>query len=849
MLCAAGKDGTMFFFETAHDKYDWLDPICMIQLEAEINDFTWHNNSNKILVACKNGRVYEVDRPDKTKLDVKESYLVELNYRYWQIKMMEFQMKKNQKKDEAELEKIKRMRLRGELPMEEEEEEDEDWDPESIFTVRYTMDDSGKFIVTSGGLFIGYYYICQFGNERPLKAIDMPKGVECTYFDYSYTGDFIMAGGNNGSCYIWSSENDKKYIEIKTHDAHRGSIRSVKMNPKENYVLSVGKDGLLNVQNINREAIKMYAQSLIPGEDVQFINEMDGFETMETDQKIKAREDASEDITDPDAHSIQEQKLRTEEYWRIKKTEERKAEIRNKVSLLREEFEKLVNINMNEDEWIRLTEEDFNIDPEYFEMLAKSNNGKKEITKKEVAWGIEYRRVALEKLREVFFNNLEYNRFTVKAIKTDSFVSTFRVKKMSDFLEENVRRFKEMIEKEYHPQSGSDDDLQSIGSSQRDEEIKRDGGSPAKTNTFQNQNNQNKKKKTEAEQKREERTKAREERKRELDKHEKEEGKFSQEDPADLEKLEVAKNTYGDYKLKMSAEYIVPERERVNAEKKRQQMILLENSIFNLKVDFNKNLEELKFKRKTEIIELAKQSNKRILEINKELEIEEELFYPQIDETLEYPENFYNISMEDIVKYLHKKAKETTVEVKSSMFGSSKKDDKVESAEQKYANEFEKDFRKEQEILNKVEEGVKIPTAPDRKTRQAPHESEIDHEMKEIRRIELEYEKEQIKENLNQKITEFDENIAELQKEKYRLESDLKQAEMKLITFYEELIILNGMESRDKELTKSLAECRKDKGKILKDIKEISKELSNKKRQIEEIKEKEDKLMIEFHKL
>ena len=46
------------------------------------------------------------------------------------------------------------------------------------------------------------------------------------------------------------------------------------------------------------------------------------------------------------------------------------------------------------------------------------------------------------------------------------------------------------------------------------------------------------------------------------------------------------------------------------------------------------------------------------------------------------------------------------------------------------------------------------------------------------------------------------------------------------------------MESRDKELTKSLAECRKDKGKILKDINEISKELKGKKREINDIREK-----------
>jgi hypothetical protein len=79
-----------------------------------------------------------------------------------------------------------------------------------------------------------------------------------------------------------------------------------------------------------------------------------------------------------------------------------------------------------------------------------------------------------------------------------------------------------------------------------------------------------------------------------MDKLEKEEAKYNQPDPADEAAIEEALNTFGDYKLKMSPNYIVPEKDRVNAEKKRQQMVLLENSIFNLRVDFNKKLENLK---------------------------------------------------------------------------------------------------------------------------------------------------------------------------------------------------------------------------------------------------------------
>jgi len=43
-----------------------------------------------------------------------------------------------------------------------------------------------------------------------------------------------------------------------------------------------------------------------------------------------------------------------------------------------------------------------------------------------------------------------------------------------------------------------------------------------------------------------------------------------------------------------------------------------------------------------------------------------------------------------------------------------------------------------------------------------------------------------------------------MQFEKFRLESDLKNAELKLILLYEELILLESLESRDQELTSKL---------------------------------------------
>ena len=72
---------------------------------------------------------------------------------------------------------------------------------------------------------------------------------------------------------------------------------------------------------------------------------------------------------------------------------------------------------------------------------------------------------------------------------------------------------------------------------------------------------------------------------------------------------------------------------------------------------------------------------------------------------------------------------------------------------------------------------------------------------------------------------------------------------MKLILYFEELILLKSMEGRDQELTKRLAKCRQDKGGILRDINAISSKLRDKKVEIDKIKAREDELMAKFHEL
>ena len=74
--------------------------------------------------------------------------------------------------------------------------------------------------------------------------------------------------------------------------------------------------------------------------------------------------------------------------------------------------------------------------------------------------------------------------------------------------------------------------------------------------------------------------------------------------------------------------------------------------------------------------------------------------------------------------------------------------------------------------------------------------------------------------DVNKMISTFDDDIKDMQKEKYRLESDLKNADLKLILLFEELILLKSMQKEDERLTSELKKCTESKGFIIKDGRE-----------------------------
>lgn len=181
-------------------------------------------------------------------------------------------------------------------------------------------------------------------------------------------------------------------------------------------------------------------------DEVDLVN--DGVSDPKMEEKIRVPEQTGIDVVDASIYAIQTSKLRTEEDHRLKLAEEKKKEVKLKIFGLREAFDAIFEKNKKAMDHIQVTTDDLNIDPEYFQMLTERNDEKITITQKEVAWNVEYHKVALNKLKDRFYNCLEYEKFMVKALKQTSYVTTFRVKKLSEQLKEAYERFKQMLEEE-----------------------------------------------------------------------------------------------------------------------------------------------------------------------------------------------------------------------------------------------------------------------------------------------------------------------------------------------------------------------------------------------------------------
>lgn len=89
------------------------------------------------------------------------------------------------------------------------------------------------------------------------------------------------------------------------------------------------------------------------------------------------------------------------------------------------------------------------VDQEYIKMLRKRVEEDMEETRMEVKWDAEYYRLKLEKFQEYVKNELEVDTFQVIALRNTKIkVSTFKVKKLGQYMKQNLEEIYKLIDEE-----------------------------------------------------------------------------------------------------------------------------------------------------------------------------------------------------------------------------------------------------------------------------------------------------------------------------------------------------------------------------------------------------------------
>jgi hypothetical protein len=225
------------------------------------------------------------------------------------------------------------------------------------------------------------------------------------------------------------------------------------------------------------------------------------------------------------------------------------------------------------------------IDPDYNPKVEQRVLEEIEETRKELAWDLEYSRLKVQKLKDYVQDELEVDHYLVRALKNpETCVQTFKLKKMSKYLFNSMEELNQKLKNEVSADVNvplqleeQEQVTQNVQEAAQDNEVEAEYDVKLKGAKLEREK-----------QKREE-----EKIKKQLELLEKSRPKETLNNQTEAE-IDEAYQKLGIYMLKSSPQYVVPEKERMNVEKKKGHIFLLEDYIYTTKKRFNEEIAELK---------------------------------------------------------------------------------------------------------------------------------------------------------------------------------------------------------------------------------------------------------------
>ncbi|KAM6975484.1 cilia- and flagella-associated protein 44-like [Tautogolabrus adspersus] len=852
ILATGSSDSTVFFF-TVGEKYK---PIGFVHVPGPVQTLEWspHSHSeNRLLILCQSGHVVEVQSPDpEAQKPTKTFQLPELPSKVFRFRSIKSRIKREEEiarrqevKEKKRKEREKRLKESKQPELEPEEEEEEELpaiyipDPPSPLCCGfYSL--PGQFWISMGGFDAGFLYHCKFSENQdqepdqqdepfdfqPVHNAD--KDPICT-ITFSSNRQLLLCGMHSGFIRIYplqpgdhSLTSMQAYWTLSCHDNQYGHLRHICCSHDDHFVLTAGDDG------------NIFSFSLLPPEELQKKLQRKRAKVPSPRRGLE-NESLAQDIEDPAAYSIETAKQKLEKDRLRREAELEIAAKRKKLAELRKKFEQLEKENNSLPEHVRLKPEELQLDRRFTEHAERVTAQRVREVRKQMSWEQERCSIALSKLQDWFRDSLESNMVTVVAICSEHRVSTYRLPALTKTSAQLVHQSRTSPpEEEQNAVQGrrkSKAEPANNGSILEEEEMLHPPVSrPAGIKLADRQVERLRKAAEKAE-------KARakiEKRKQEWAKLYAEKPDENFEDPHDVQAIKKAKETIGD--LKPDKDFTVPKHLMMNAERKRAELMGLEDNIRQKQTEMNRQIVALRDSKVRLLSQLRAQAE-QVKKVQQHLPAH--LHRPPPTLPTMQPEE----TPEKRLQYSHATLERYRV-LRDQRLQTMEQDDATSLLDQlEKVEENEKNGEERTSSLSASSlHGGEDETAGDEGAEQTEREEELQKE-EELRLL---YEQDSLLEEMESSVCQFDAELRLLRHQKLRLDCHLKMADIHQLTLYQELLLVKEFEKREDSLQEKLNAHIKEENNITSMLEEFNEQLALKQADIARLQEREKALFSAF---
>ncbi|KAG7235618.1 hypothetical protein INR49_002428 [Caranx melampygus] len=802
------------------------------------------HSENSLLILCQTGHVLEVQCPDpEAQKPTKTFHLPELPTKYFKFRSIKSQIKRKEEEERRQTVKKKKKEREERLKeLKQPEGEQEEAEKEEELPPNYIPDPPS--------FDSGFLYHCKFSekqDEDPDQRQDEPfdfKPVHNTDDDpvrsitFSSNRQLMFLGMHSGAIRVYllqpadhSLASMQAYWSLSVHDNQYGHLRHIRCSHDDNFVLTAGDDG------------NIFSFSLLPPEELQK-NLQKKRAKVPSPRQVGLEKVGSQDIVDSAAYSIETAKQKLEKDRLQRQAELKIAEKQKKLAELQKKFKEMVDINQSLPEHVRLKPEELQLDQCFSKEAQREKSQQVMKVRKQLAWEEEHVHISLSKLKDWFKDSLEANVVTVIGIHTNHRVSTYRLPmltKPSAQLKHQSKHSQIDNDRDAAPELWKSRAEPAKDSSNIEEEevVHPKLARPAGIKLGDRQVERLQKAAEKAEQARAKIEK----RKQEWEQLYAEKPDENCEDPLDVQAIHEAKENIGDLKLKSAKDFMVPKQLRMNTDSKRAELIHLEENILKKQTEMNGLIVALRDSKVCLMSQLRAQAQ----QLDK-IQLHQAAHLSRSSPTL--PTMLPEETLEKCLQCSH-----STLEQYQALRGHRLMT--VQSEEMEGTTDFLeqliKGMKNEEDDQERPEETTSSPQRRRREEEDTLSEkegtelSDLEEELQREKEIRLLYKQDSLLKQMESSVCQFNAELMLLRHQKLHLDWQLKIADLRQLTLYQELLLLREFERREDSLQEKFNTRLKEESNITSELEERKGQLELRQREIAKLQEREKVLITAFH--